>query len=244
MAVQTRWRRVLLKLSGEALQGKGYGIDPEVLGTIAQDVCELVELGVEVGVVIGGGNILRGVSIAAGGMDRAGADHMGMLATVINALAMQDALERRGTKARVLSAIPMQGICETYIQRRAVNHLAQKQVVLFAAGTGNPYFTTDSAAALRALEVHAEVLLKATKVDGIYDKDPAKNPDARRYERLDYTEVLSRGLMVMDGAAIALCREHGLPVVVFRMLERGNIRKVVCGEPLGTIVRAAEEQVR
>ena len=244
MAIQTRWRRVLLKLSGEALQGKSYGIDPEVLGTIADEICDVMELGVEVGVVIGGGNILRGVSIAAGGMDRAGADHMGMLATVINALAMQDALERRGTKARVLSAIPMQGICETYIQRRAVNHLASKQVVLFAAGTGNPYFTTDSAAALRALEVHAEVLLKATKVDGIYDKDPAKNPDARRYERLDYTEVLSRGLQVMDGAAIALCREHGLPVVVFRMLERGNIRKVVCGEPLGTIVRAAEEQVR
>src|SRR5262245_55651891 len=216
MSAQPRWRRVLLKLSGEALAGNGYGIDPEVLGTIAEDVRDLVELGVEVGVVIGGGNILRGVNVAAGGMDRAGADHMGMLATVINALAMQDALERRGTKARVLSAIPMQGICETYIQRRAVNHLAQKQVVLFAAGTGNPYFTTDSAAALRALEVHAEVLLKATKVDGIYDKDPKKHPDARRYERLDYTEVLSRGLNVMDGAAIALCRDNGLPVIVFR----------------------------
>ena len=240
MSAQPRWRRVLLKLSGEALQGNGYGIDPEVLGTIAEDVRDLVELGVEVGVVIGGGNILRGVSVAAGGMDRAGAEHMGMLATVINALAMQDALERRGTKARVLSAIPMQGICETYIQRRAVNHLAQKQVVLFAAGTGNPYFTTDSAAALRALEVHAEVLLKATKVDGIYDKDPKKFPDARRYERLDYTEVLSRGLNVMDGAAIALCRDNGLPVIVFRMLERGNVRRVVCGEPLGTIVQAVE----
>ena len=236
MPAAVHYRRILLKLSGEALQGKGYGIDPEVLGTIAEEIREVHSLGAEVGVVIGGGNILRGVSVAAGGMDRAGADHMGMLATVINALAMQDALERRNVPARVLSAIPMQGICETYIQRRAVHHLANRQVVLFAAGTGNPYFTTDSAAALRALEVHAEVLLKATKVDGIYDKDPMKHPDARRYERLDYTEVLARGLAVMDGAAISLCREHSLPVIVFDMLGRGNIRKVVCGESLGTIV--------
>lgn len=238
----TRYKRILLKLSGEALQGGGYGIDPEILGTIAEEIRAVTELGTEVGVVIGGGNIMRGVSFAAGGMDRAGADHMGMLATVINALAMQDALERRGIAARVLSAIPMQGICETYIQRRAVHHLANKQVVLFAAGTGNPYFTTDTAAALRALEVHAEVLLKATKVDGIYDRDPAKFPDARRYERVDYVEVLARGLQVMDGAAIALCREHGLPVVVFDMLGRGNIRKVVCGESLGTIVGPAESR--
>lgn len=236
MPAAVHYRRILLKLSGEALQGKGYGIDPEVLGTIAEEIREVHSLGAEVGVVIGGGNILRGVSVAAGGMDRAGADHMGMLATVINALAMQDALERRNVPARVLSAIPMQGICETYIQRRAVHHLANRQVVLFAAGTGNPYFTTDSAAALRALEVHAEVLLKATKVDGIYDKDPMKHSDARRYERLDYTEVLARGLAVMDGAAISLCREHSLPVIVFDMLGRGNIRKVVCGESLGTIV--------
>ena len=236
----TRYKRILLKLSGEALQGKGYGIDPEVLGTIAEEIGAVTEMGTEVGVVIGGGNILRGVSVAASGMDRAGADHMGMLATVINALAMQDALERRGTAARVLSAIPMQGICETYIQRRAVHHLANGQVVLFAAGTGNPYFTTDTAAALRALEVHAEVLLKATKVDGIYDKDPAKHPDARRYDRIDYVEVLARGLQVMDGAAIALCRDNGLPVVVFDMLGRGNIRKVVCGESLGTIVGPVE----
>ncbi|HWB76950.1 MAG TPA: UMP kinase [Nannocystaceae bacterium] len=236
MPAAVHYKRILLKLSGEALQGKGYGIDPEVLGTIAEEIREVHSLGAEVGVVIGGGNILRGVSVAAGGMDRAGADHMGMLATVINALAMQDALERRNVPARVLSAIPMQGICETYIQRRAVHHLANRQVVLFAAGTGTPYFTTDSAAALRALEVHAEVLLKATKVDGIYDKDPMKHPDARRYERLDYTEVLARGLAVMDGAAISLCREHSLPVIVFDMLGRGNIRKVVCGESLGTIV--------
>jgi uridylate kinase len=235
-----RYKRILLKLSGEALQGKGYGIDAEVLGNIAEEILEVTRLGVEVGVVIGGGNIMRGASAAANGMDRTGADHMGMLATVINALAMQDALERRGTKARVLSALPMQGICETYIQRRALQHLANKQVVLFAAGTGNPYFTTDSAAALRALEVHAEVLLKATKVDGIYDKDPMRHPDARRYARLDYTEVLARGLAVMDGAAISLCREHGLPVVVFDMLGRGNIRKVVCGESLGTIVGPSE----
>ncbi len=242
MPPATRYKRILLKLSGEALQGGGYGIDPEILGTIAEEIRAVTELGTEVGVVIGGGNIMRGVSFAAGGMDRAGADHMGMLATVINALAMQDALERRGIAARVLSAIPMQGICETYIQRRAVHHLANKQVVLFAAGTGNPYFTTDTAAALRALEVHAEVLLKATKVDGIYDRDPAKFPDARRYERVDYVEVLARGLQVMDGAAIALCREHGLPVVVFDMLGRGNIRKVVCGESLGTIVGPAESR--
>ncbi len=235
----TRYRRILLKLSGEALQGAAFGIDPEVLTTIAGEIAAVTEIGVEVGVVIGGGNILRGVSVAAGGMDRAGADHMGMLATVINALAMQDALERRGVAARVLSAIPMQGICETYIQRRAVHHLANKQVVLFAAGTGNPYFTTDTAAALRALEVHAEVLLKATKVDGIYDKDPVKHPDARRYERLDYTDVLAKGLAVMDGAAIALCRDYGLPVVVFDMLGRGNIGKVVRGESLGTIVGPA-----
>ncbi|MBK6920885.1 MAG: UMP kinase [Deltaproteobacteria bacterium] len=239
MSSKPRYKRILLKLSGEALQGGGYGIDPEVLRTIATEIHAVTELGTEVGVVIGGGNILRGVSVAAGGMDRAGADHMGMLATVINALAMQDALERIGVPARVLSAIPMQGICETYIQRRAVHHLANSQVVLFAAGTGNPYFTTDTAAALRALEVHAEVLLKATKVDGIYDRDPAKFPDARRYERLDYVEVLARGLSVMDGAAIALCRDHGLPVVVFDMLGRGNIRRVVCGESLGTIVAPA-----
>jgi uridylate kinase len=230
----------LLKLSGEALQGGGYGIDQEVIGTIADEIRGVTELGVEVGVVIGGGNILRGVSVAAAGMDRAGADHMGMLATVINALAMQDALERRGAEARVLSAIPMQGICETYIQRRAVHHLRNKQVVLFAAGTGNPYFTTDTAAALRALEVHADVLLKATKVDGIYDRDPAKHADAKRFDRVDYVEVLSRGLQVMDGAAIALCREHKLPVVVFDMLGRGNIRKVVCGETLGTYVGPAQ----
>ncbi len=242
MGSPVRYKRILLKLSGEALQGKGYGIDPEVLGTIAEEIREVHSLGAEVGVVIGGGNILRGVSVAAGGMDRAGADHMGMLATVINALAMQDALERRNVPARVLSAIPMQGICETYIQRRAVHHLANRQVVLFAAGTGNPYFTTDSAAALRALEVHAEVLLKATKVDGIYDKDPKKHDDARRYERLDYTEVLARGLAVMDGAAISLCREHSLPVIVFDMLGRGNIRKVVCGESLGTIVGPSEQR--
>jgi uridylate kinase len=238
----TRYKRILLKLSGEAPHGARSGIPPEILGTIAEEIRAVTELGTEVGVVIGGGNIMRGVSFAAGGMDRAGADHMGMLATVINALAMQDALERRGIAARVLSAIPMQGICETYIQRRAVHHLANKQVVLFAAGTGNPYFTTDTAAALRALEVHAEVLLKATKVDGIYDRDPAKFPDARRYERVDYVEVLARGLQVMDGAAIALCREHGLPVVVFDMLGRGNIRKVVCGESLGTIVGPAESR--
>jgi uridylate kinase len=237
MAVQTRWRRVLLKLSGEALQGKSYGIDPEVLGTIADEICDVTELGVEVGVVIGGGNILRGVSIAAGGMDRAGADHMGMLATVINALAMQDALERRGTKARVLSAIPMQGICETYIQRRAVNHLASKQVVLFAAGTGNPYFTTDSAAALRALEVHAEVLLKATKVDGIYDKDPKKHADAVRYDEITFIDALKQRLNVMDSTAFSLCMDNNVPILVFDLNAEHAIKNAILGEKIGTLVR-------
>ena len=232
-----RFARVTLKLSGEALQGRqGYGIDPEVLQTLAQEIRAVVELGVETSVVIGGGNIFRGLKASAAGMDRASADYMGMLATVMNAIALQDALERDGVHTRVLSAIEMKEVAEPYIRRRATRHLEKGRVVLFAAGTGNPFFTTDTAAALRAMEVGAEVLLKATRVDGVYDKDPLEHDDALRYDRLTHLEVLARGLHVMDATAISLCRENGLPIVVFDMLGSGNIRRVVCGEPLGTLV--------
>lgn len=231
------FKRVLLKLSGEALQGEqGFGIDPRVLERLADELRDLVRLGVEVAVVIGGGNIFRGVSASAGGMDRASADYMGMLATVMNAIAIQDSLERRGVYTRVLSAIEMKEIAEPYIRRRATRHLEKGRVVIFGAGTGNPYFTTDTAAALRAMEVNADVLLKGTKVDGVYDSDPVKNPEAQRFERLSYLEVLSRGLHVMDSTAISLCKENNLPIIVFNMLQPGNIEKVVCGETLGTWV--------
>lgn len=237
MSDTAKFKRITLKLSGEALQGKqGFGIDPEVLGTIAQQIAEVVYLGVEVALVIGGGNIFRGLKASAKGMDRTSADYMGMLATVMNAVAMQDALERLGVLTRVLSAIEMKEIAEPYIRRRASRHLEKGRVVIFAAGTGNPYFTTDTAAALRAMEVNSEVLLKATKVDGVYDKDPMKFDDAVRFERLSYLEVLSRSLHVMDATAISLCRENDLPIVVFDMLSPGNIRRVVCGDPLGTLV--------
>ena len=232
-----RFKRILLKLSGEALQGKqGYGVDAEVLRTIAEEIGDLIELKVEVAVVIGGGNIFRGLSAAASGMDRASADYMGMLATVMNSLALQDALEQRGVHTRVLSAIEMKEVAEPYIRRRATRHLEKGRVVIFGAGTGNPYFTTDTAAALRAMEIHAEVLLKATKVDGVYDKDPHKHDDAVRYSRLTYLDVLARGLNVMDSTAISLCKENNLPILVFDMLERNNIRRVVCGEEIGTLV--------
>lgn len=234
------FQRILLKLSGEALQGAaGYGIDPEVLQVVASEIQELVELGVEVAVVIGGGNIFRGLKASAAGMDRASADYMGMLATVMNAIALQDALERRGVYTRVLSAIEMKEVAEPYIRRRATRHLEKGRVVIFAAGTGNPFFTTDTAAALRAMEVNAQVLLKATRVDGVYDRDPLKHADAVRYTRLDYLEVLSRSIDVMDSTAISLCKDNDLPIVVFDMLRRGNVRRVVCGEPLGTIVAPA-----
>ncbi|EDM77060.1 uridylate kinase [Plesiocystis pacifica SIR-1] len=237
MSDTAKFKRITLKLSGEALQGKqGFGIDPEVLGTIAQQLAEVVYLGVEVALVIGGGNIFRGLKASAKGMDRTSADYMGMLATVMNAVAMQDALERLGVVTRVLSAIEMKEIAEPYIRRRASRHLEKGRVVIFAAGTGNPYFTTDTAAALRAMEVNSEVLLKATKVDGVYDKDPMKFDDAVRFERLSYLEVLSRSLHVMDATAISLCRENDLPIVVFDMLSPGNICRVVCGDPLGTLV--------
>ena len=232
------YKRVLLKLSGEALQGDGYGIDGGVLKRVAEEIVEVTALGLEVGVVIGAGNIFRGVSKAAEGMNRTMADSMGMLGTVINSLALQDALRRAGQKSRVLSAISMQRVCDTYTQRRAVEHLGEGEVVLLAAGTGNPYFTTDTAAALRALEIGAEVVLKATKVDGVYDKDPAKHDDAVRYEALSYGKVLADGLRVMDATAVALCQDNDLPIVVFNMNSRGNIRRVVSGEAIGTLVGA------
>lgn len=232
-----RYGRVLLKLSGEALQGSGYGIDTAVLGTVAEEIAEVTALGVQLGVVIGAGNIFRGVKAAAEGMSRTMADSMGMLGTVINSIALQDALTRRGQPARVLSAISMQRVCDTYTQRRAVQHLAEGEVVILAAGTGNPYFTTDSAAALRALEIGAEVMLKATKVDGIYDKDPAKHADAKRYDQLTYQAVIEQRLQVMDATAVALCQDNELPIMVFDMNTPGNIRRVVEGEAIGTLVK-------
>ncbi len=231
------YKRVLLKLSGEALQGEsGYGISTEVMAQIAKELVETARLGVELALVIGGGNIFRGVSGSAAGMDRATADYMGMLATVMNAVALQDAMEKSGLPTRVQSAIAMSELCEPYIRRRAERHMEKGRAVIFAAGTGNPYFTTDTAAALRAMEMHAQVLLKATKVDGIYDKDPAKHKDARRYEQVTYTECLHKDLKVMDMTAFALCRDNKLPIVVFDLHVPGNIQRVVCGENVGTRV--------
>lgn len=232
-----RYKRILLKLSGEALMGDAsFGIDNQTLERIAAEVKEVHDLGVEVAVVIGGGNIFRGLAASAHGMDRASADYMGMLATVMNSLALQDALERAGCLTRVLSAIEIREVAERYIRRRAMRHLEKGRVVIFAAGTGNPYFTTDTAASLRAMEIHADVLLKATKVDGVYDQDPRKFANARRFERLNYLEVLQRNLQVMDSTAIALCRDNALAIVVFDLRQRGNIRRVVTGEPIGTLV--------
>ncbi|MBI5014617.1 MAG: UMP kinase [Deltaproteobacteria bacterium] len=231
------YRRVLLKLSGEALMGsQGFGIHQEVVDRIAREVAEVRDLGVQVGLVIGGGNIFRGVAASARGMDRATADHMGMLATVINSLALQDALERTGAVTRVVSAITMQQIAEPYIRRRAIRHLEKGRVVIFAAGTGNPYFSTDTAASLRAMEIGAEAILKGTKVDGVYDKDPVLYPDARRFEEVSYLEVLQRDLKVMDSTAISLCRDNSLPIVVFDFTVPGNIRRAICGEGIGTKV--------
>jgi uridylate kinase len=231
------FRRVLLKLSGEALQGdKSYGIDPKILERIAGEVKECVGLGVEMAVVIGGGNIFRGVAASAQGMDRANADYMGMLATMINALALQDALEIQGMPTRVQTAIGMNELAEPYIRRRAMRHLEKGRVVIFAAGTGNPYFTTDTAAALRAMEIHAEIILKATKVDGVYDADPMKVPTAVKFDKLSYIEVLQRNLKVMDSTAISLCKDNDLPIMVFNLNDRGNIKKAVLGENIGTTV--------
>jgi uridylate kinase len=232
------YKRILLKLSGEALAGQqGYGIDPEVLSGIAAEIRDVVELGVQVALVIGGGNIFRGIAASSAGMDRASADYMGMLATVMNSVAMQDALEKQGVVTRVQSAIEMQAIAEPYIRRRAVRHLEKGRVVIFGAGTGNPFFTTDTAASLRAAEIGAEVILKATKVDGIYTADPAKDPNAIRYESLSYLDVLKRGLQVMDSTATSLCMDNNLPIIVFNLTRHGNIRRVVCGEAIGTLVK-------
>ncbi|MHB8769807.1 MAG: UMP kinase [Syntrophales bacterium] len=231
------YRRVLLKLSGEALLGTGgFGIDPEVLDRIAAEVRDVTVLGVQLGIVIGGGNIFRGIEAANHRIDRTTADYMGMLATVINSLALQSALERQGVVTRVQTAIEMKAVAEPFIQRRAVRHLEKGRVVIFGAGTGNPYFTTDTAATLRAVEIKAEVLIKATKVDGVYDRDPVKEENANRFEKISYTDVLAKNLKVMDATAISLCRDNGLPVVVFNLLRKGNIKRVVCGEAVGTVV--------
>jgi uridylate kinase len=233
------YRRILLKLSGEALMGdQAYGVDPAVATRIAQDVAEIQSLGVQTSIVIGGGNIFRGLAASARGMDRSTADYMGMLATVINALALQDALEKHGVLTRVLTAIEMRAVAEPFIRRRAVRHLEKGRVVVFAAGTGNPYFTTDTAAALRAMEVKAEVILKATKVDGIYTADPVEHPEATRYDRISYLQVLQERLQVMDATAISLCMDNKLPIIVFNLRTPGNIRRVVMGEPVGTTVTA------
>ncbi len=233
-----RYGRILLKLSGEALAGeRGYGIDPKVLSGLAIEIREVLELGVQVAVVIGGGNIFRGVAAASSGMDRAGADHMGMLATVINSLALQDALEQIGVITRVQTAIEMRDVAEPYIRRRAIRHLEKGRVVILGGGTGNPYFTTDTAASLRAMEIGAEVILKATKVDGVYSADPVKHKDAIRYSHLSYLDVLKNGLNVMDATATSLCMDNNLPIIVFKLSCRGNIKKVVLGEEIGTIVK-------
>ena len=231
------YKRVLLKLSGEALQGRqGYGIDGEVLRTIAAEIEDLVALRVEVAIVIGGGNIFRGLSAAASGMDRASADYMGMLATVMNSLALQDALEQRGVHTRVLSAIEMKEVAEPYIRRRATRHLEKGRVVIFGAGTGNPFFTTDTAAALRGAEIGANIVLKATKVDGIYTADPKKDPTATRFQRISFDEAISRNLAVMDATAFALCRDQRLPINVFSLFKPGALKRVVMGEDEGTLV--------
>lgn len=232
-----KYKRVILKLSGEALAGdKGYGIEHSIISAIARQVVEIEQLGVQIAIVVGGGNIWRGVAGSARGMDRATADYMGMLATVINALALQDALESEGMETRVMSAIEMQEVCEPYIRRRAIRHLEKGRVVIFAAGTGNPYFSTDTTAALRSAEIEAEVILMAKKVDGVYDSDPVNNPEAVKFEELNYIEVLNKGLAVMDSTAASLCMDNKIPIIVFNLTREGNILKAVMGENIGTYV--------
>jgi uridylate kinase len=238
LAAKPKFKRILLKLSGEALAGGlNGGIDPDTINQIADDIKEAHDLKVQIGLVIGGGNFLRGVAQASKGTDRANSDYMGMLATVINSMAMQDALEKRDLDTRVQSAIAMAAIAEPYIRRRAVRHLEKNRIVIFAAGTGNPYFTTDTAASLRAMEINAEVIMKATNVDGIYNKDPKKHKDAKKYQELAYMDVLKKGLQVMDSTAISLCMDNKLPIITFNLNKPGNIARVVCGEKIGTIVR-------
>jgi uridylate kinase len=230
-----KYKRVLLKLSGEALiGGQGFGIDPKAVARVAEEIAEVHNLGVEIALVIGGGNIYRGMD---SGIDRSSADYMGMLATVINGLALQDALEKQGIFTRVMSAMEMPRLCELYIRRRAIRHLEKRRAVIFVAGTGNPYFTTDTAAALRAMEIEAEVIFKATKVDGIYSADPLKNPDAQKYTELTYLDVLKKEIRVMDATAISLCMENKLPIIVFNLFQRGNIKRTLYGEKVGSLVR-------
>ncbi len=236
--MKTRYQRVLLKLSGESLMGsQPFGIDPEIVAGIARQVKDVHSLGVEIGIVIGGGNIFRGLAASERGFDRVSADHMGMLATVMNALAMQDALENAEVHTRVLSAIEMRQVAEPYIRRRAVRHLEKGRVVVFAAGTGNPYFSTDTTAALRAMEIKAEVIMKATRVNGIYDADPETVPDAKMFPEISYLDVLTQGLRVMDTTAISLCMDNNLPIIVFNIKEEGNIKRVVLGEKIGSLVQ-------
>lgn len=231
------YKRVLIKLSGEALQGsQSYGIMPQTIASLAQQIAEIQQMGVEVAIVIGGGNIFRGVAGSMAGMDRANADYMGMLATVINGVALQDAIEAQGVETRMQTALEIKEIAEPYIRRRAMRHLEKKRVVIFAAGSGNPYFTTDTAAALRAMEIQADVILKATQVDGVYDADPRKFPDAKRYERLTYLDVLSQNLKVMDSTAISLCMDNDLPILVFDLHTEGNMKRAVEGQRLGTFI--------
>src|SRR5580692_8519204 len=232
-----KYGRILLKLSGEVLAGEGsFGIDATRVASLAAEVATVAQTGVQTGLVVGGGNFFRGVAAAAQNMDRVAADHMGMLATVINALALQDALEKQGVPTRVMTAIEMHEVAEPYIRRRAIRHLEKGRIVVFAAGTSNPYFSTDTAATLRGLEIHAEIVAKATRVDGVYDKDPLKNPDAVRYAEISYSDVLAKNLRVMDASAVAMCRDNKLPIMVFNLNVHGNIMRMATGEPLGTLI--------
>ena len=238
-----KYKRVLLKLSGEALQGPGqFGINSEVIEYVSEEIKSIYSLGVETAIVIGGGNIFRGVSTSSKGMDRSTADYMGMLATVINALALQDFLERKGLPTRIQTALEIKQVAEPFIKRRAIRHLEKGRIVIFASGTGNPFFTTDTAATLRALQMGADIIMKATKVDGIYDKDPVKNKDASKFAELTYMEILKKGLKIMDATSISLCMEGNIPIVVFDLFEKGSIEKVIRGEKVGTIVRSGTEQ--
>jgi uridylate kinase len=235
--VSAKYQRILLKLSGEALMGdQNFGIEPQVLSYVAQEIRKLTAQGIQVAIVIGGGNIFRGVGLASSGMDRVAADHMGMLATVINSIALQDALEKHDVPARVMSALPIHQVCEDYIRRRAIRHLEKGIVTIFAAGTGNPFFTTDSAASLRGIEIEADVVIKATKVDGVYSSDPVKDPSARLYHNLSYDEVLQKQLNVMDATAIVLCRDHKMPIRVYNMTKEGALERVIQGDKEGTLV--------
>jgi uridylate kinase len=235
---QVRYRRILLKISGEVLAGgASFGVDAARVASLAEEIAEVAKSGIEIGLVVGGGNFFRGVAAAAKHMDRVAADHMGMLATVINALALQDALEKAGIATRVMTAIEMHTVAETYIRRRALRHLEKGRLVIFAAGTSNPYFSTDTAASLRALEIRADVVAKATRVNGVYDKDPLQHADATRFDEIGYSEVLKRNLRVMDASAVAMCRDNNLPVVVFNLTVRGNIMRMAMGEPVGTVIR-------